>query len=119
MKHYAVKILTQSGVTTLIHSEEDSLFKLEHDTKSKFGTFITMSVDEFEDPSIDEISYLNEGQSVDIKPFGLVTYTVYKIKHHAELEIDCTADGWKKAKCTMHEFMLAIRANSFNSLKFQ
>lgn len=26
MKHYAIKVLTQQGVKTLIHSEEESLF---------------------------------------------------------------------------------------------
>lgn len=121
MKHYILKLVTQHhGPVTLVYSDNKDLAEFIEEVKNDHGEFIQLSIDEFEHPIIDQVIELEPGEAIDIKPF-IVTYTVYKNPYppYDKLEIDTTADGWKKGKCTLYEFMLAIRSGTFKSIDFK
>lgn len=118
MKHYWIKLLTQSGVHEVLYSEEYELEIFIKNISRKYGSFITISVDEFTGRFIDKVVNLRKQEQTDIKPF-MITYDLYRIDDD-KFEVTRT-DGGKilVASCSLKQLMIAIRDKAFSDLPWE
>ena len=114
MKHYFIKLLTQKGPKEVIYSDGEDLEQFTNMIVEKYGTFITLSSDQFEHPLISKIYHLQVNTEIEIKPF-MITYNIYRMKED-KFEITRTDSEILNAYANLKELMIAIRDNKFSEL---